>query len=394
MKVVFFAVFFFMLLGIGLSQSTHTNNWAVLVCTSRFWFNYRHIANTLSLYRAVKQMGIPDNQIILMLPDDMACSPRNPFTAHVFNNHAHEINVYPDDTEVDYRGTDVTVENFLRLLTGRQDNTIARSKRLLTDENSNILIYLSGHGGNEFIKFNDQEELSSHDLADAFHQMRKQKRYNEILFMVDTCQAATLYRQFRSPGIVSIGSSLQGENSYSHHVDNQVGLSVVDRFTYYTLDFFEKGGKRPGTTLLDLFNFYNPSKLMSNVGWNSDLFTRDLRSVAVSDFFGAVQKVIASPYSYNLSVPAGGEEASSPSASALLQQQQQQQQQQRRKRRLAGRVAAASATSAVFSLNFDMKFVAGLLSVVVAALFSYFMDAVTVSKLRTNHARKRLQQDR
>ena len=29
----------------------HTNNWAVLVDTSRFWFNYRHVANVLSVYR-------------------------------------------------------------------------------------------------------------------------------------------------------------------------------------------------------------------------------------------------------------------------------------------------------------------------------------------------------
>ena len=56
------------------------------VCTSRFWFNYRHIANTLSLYHSVKQMGIPDSQIILMLPDDMACNPRNLFPGSIFNN--------------------------------------------------------------------------------------------------------------------------------------------------------------------------------------------------------------------------------------------------------------------------------------------------------------------
>lgn len=40
--------------------STHTNNWAVLVCTSRFWFNYRHVANTLSIYQSIKRLGIPD----------------------------------------------------------------------------------------------------------------------------------------------------------------------------------------------------------------------------------------------------------------------------------------------------------------------------------------------
>ncbi|KAJ2631773.1 glycosylphosphatidylinositol anchor biosynthesis, partial [Coemansia sp. RSA 1287] len=60
-----------------LDTDNHTNNWAVLVCTSRFWFNYRHIANTMSMYRTVKRMGIPDSHIILMLADDVACNPRN-----------------------------------------------------------------------------------------------------------------------------------------------------------------------------------------------------------------------------------------------------------------------------------------------------------------------------
>lgn len=39
------------------AASNHTNNWAVLVCTSRFWFNYRHMANTLSFYHTVKRLG-------------------------------------------------------------------------------------------------------------------------------------------------------------------------------------------------------------------------------------------------------------------------------------------------------------------------------------------------
>jgi phosphatidylinositol glycan class K len=145
--------------------------------------------------------------------------------------------------EVDYRGTDVTVENFLRLLTGRHDTRVPRSKRLNTDARSNILIYMSGHGGDEFLKFNDQNEVSSTDIADAIGQMEKQKRYNEILFMVDTCQASTLHKRFYSPNVVAIGSSLLGENSYSHHMDATVGLSVIDRFTYYTLEFMEKHHK-------------------------------------------------------------------------------------------------------------------------------------------------------
>jgi phosphatidylinositol glycan class K len=85
------------------SPSNHTNNWAVLVCSSRYWFNYRHIANTLSFYHIVKQAGIPDSNIsmgtlsltiVLMLAEDVACNARNPFAAQIYNNVKKEINLY------------------------------------------------------------------------------------------------------------------------------------------------------------------------------------------------------------------------------------------------------------------------------------------------------------
>lgn len=154
----------------------HTSNWAVLVGTSRFWFNYRHLANVLSLYRTVKRLGIPDSQIILMLPDDMACNPRNAFPGTVYNNADRALDLYGDNIEVDYRGYEVTVENFIRLMTDRVSEDMPRSKRLMTDERSNILVYMTGHGGNEFLKFQDAEEISAYDLADAFGQMWEKKR--------------------------------------------------------------------------------------------------------------------------------------------------------------------------------------------------------------------------
>lgn len=42
-----------------------------------------------------------------MVADDMACNPRNPRPATVFNNAHQHINVYGDDVEVDYRGYEV-----------------------------------------------------------------------------------------------------------------------------------------------------------------------------------------------------------------------------------------------------------------------------------------------
>ncbi len=266
------------------NQNKHSNNWAVLVDTSRFWFNYRHIANTLSFYHILKQNGIPDSNIILMLADDVACNPRNSFPAQVFNNQNKQLNLYGEDIEVDYRGYEVTVENFLRVLLDRHEKNVPWNKRLKTDENSNILIVMSGHGGNEFLKFQDSEELNSVDIADAIHQMFTKKRYHEILFMVDTCQAATLFNHLYSPRVISIGSSDYKENSYSHHSDPDIGIAVIDRFTYYALEFFER---KRGSNLQELFSYFDPELVHSHAIYRSDLIGKPLRSIPVSDFFSS-----------------------------------------------------------------------------------------------------------
>lgn len=53
-----------------------------------------------------------------MLADDIACNKRNKYPATVFANPGRVLDLYGDNIEVDYRGYEVTVENFIRLLTG------------------------------------------------------------------------------------------------------------------------------------------------------------------------------------------------------------------------------------------------------------------------------------
>lgn len=271
--------------------SGHTNNWAVLVDTSRFWFNYRHVANVLSIYRSVKRLGIPDSQIILMVADDMACNPRNPRPATVFNNANQKINVYGDDVEVDYRGYEVTVENFIRVLTGRLPPSTPRSKRLLTDERSNVLVYMTGHGGDGFLKFQDDNEISNVELADAFEQMWQKRRYHELFYMIDTCQAESMFHKFYSPNILAVASSKIGEDSLSHHVDPTIGVFVIDRYTYYALEFLESAKPDSKKTMGQFLKVCPRSQCSSTVSTRKDLFPRNPDKVLLTDFFGSVRNV-------------------------------------------------------------------------------------------------------
>ena len=89
------------------------------------------------------------------------------------DDSGYENNVYTEDIEVDYRGDEVTPANVLRVLldahyyNSEEDESdddgsvllnLPNSKRLRTDENSNVLFYLTGHGGDEFLKFQDQKK--------------------------------------------------------------------------------------------------------------------------------------------------------------------------------------------------------------------------------------------
>jgi len=236
-----------------------------------------------------------------MLADDVACNPRNRFQATVYNNAERKLDLYGDNIEVDYRGYEVTVENFIRLLTGRHLPDTPRSKRLLSDDRSNVLVYMTGHGGEEFLKFQDTEEISSYDVADAFEQMWEKRRYNELLFMIDTCQASSMFSRVYSPNILATGSSQTGQNSYSHHLDPELGVAVIDRYTYYNLETLEYVTLQSQKTLQYLFNTYDVSLIHSTPGIRHDLFERNLNKVLITDFFGAVYNIELTLKGYKLS---------------------------------------------------------------------------------------------
>ena len=114
--------------------------------------------------------------------------------------------------------------------------------------------------------------------------------------MIDTCQANTMYSKLYSPNIIATGSSELDQSSYSHHADNDVGVAVIDRYTYYNLEFLENEVRDPGSkkTVGDLFDSYDYEKIHSHAGVRYDLFPGGAdaaRSRLLTDFFGNVQNV-------------------------------------------------------------------------------------------------------
>lgn len=62
-------------------------------------------------------------------------------------------------------------------------------------------------------------------------------------------------------------------------MDIDIGVAVIDRFTYYNLEFLEKIDMQSKATLKDLFDSYNPHLIHSTPGFRNDLFRRPLDKV-------------------------------------------------------------------------------------------------------------------
>jgi len=72
------------------NYNSYSNNVYILLSSSKFYFNYRHSTNVLMVYEYLKDKGITDDQIILMIPSDHGCNPKNLFPGTIYHNVEHD----------------------------------------------------------------------------------------------------------------------------------------------------------------------------------------------------------------------------------------------------------------------------------------------------------------
>ncbi|KAJ1608782.1 glycosylphosphatidylinositol transamidase [Cryptosporidium canis] len=275
------------------------NNWAVIVSTSRYWHNYRHNANALSFYNFLLRNGFRDDKVILMLAENIPCNPRNSIPGGVFsedydlfynlNNNTQTM----ECADTDYKEEEVTVSNFIRVLTGKHSVNVPNKKRLLSDEKSNIFIFLTGHGGDGFLKFQDFEEMTSLELSNAIREMKAQKRFNKMFIISETCQASTLHNHLDFENVYAIGCSNLGQSSYSKHFKSEIGVATIDRFTHFSLMDFKKLDKNKLMPIISLIRKYSIYQLKSTPQIKYKLGGTDINQVFVNEFFFPnIEKVV------------------------------------------------------------------------------------------------------
>lgn len=205
------------------------DKWALLVASSKDWKNYRHQADILSVYQMIRERGYPDDHIILIMEDDLAQNPKNPFKGEVKTDLA-ESNLY-QNFDIDYKMSDLTPTDIMNILSGKKNS---RTPIVIeSTDKDNILIFWSGHGTQAELCWGDEFMGVRKDMiGNTLRQMAKEKKYRKMLCLIEACYSGSIVKDIQIPGALFITAANDKETSKADNFSNQLGVWMTNRFTY------------------------------------------------------------------------------------------------------------------------------------------------------------------
>ncbi|CDR96228.1 GPI-anchor transamidase [Babesia bigemina] len=236
---------------------------AILLSTSRFYYNYRHVGNLVDVASALYKLGLlPRQQLLSLAPETCLCHPTNTFPGRVYVEKSVDITDYKDEVSNDvtnnflehmyipFRSSGLRLDSLRFLMTQRFPSKYPQSSRLATKYRVEVdgvhadldlptqFVYMTGHGGDRYFQFQAKDVLSANEIELYMTEFFIKHPNVHTLMISDTCQASTLFEGLSNQDpMVWVASSPRGVSSYSYNANSQLTVSPVGKFTYYVAGF-------------------------------------------------------------------------------------------------------------------------------------------------------------
>ena len=172
--------------------------WAVIAAGSQGFGNYRHQADACHAYQLMLKSGVPADNIILMMQDDVATSSENPFPGQLFNRPGEDSPDVYKGCKVDYRGKIVTAQLFMDVLTGNTDG--ASGKVLKSTSDDTVFVNFVDHGGVGIVAFPNGPFLHVKDLSKTLKTMQSKEMFKQLVFYMEACESGSMFPDLEDDG--------------------------------------------------------------------------------------------------------------------------------------------------------------------------------------------------
>ena len=251
---------------------------AAIFSTSARWFNYRHSANAFNVANILKTNSFDPSNLFLCVGENPIYNVRNPFPGKVYIDDKKTLNVYTQPNLTDDLLTKHTFRSIL--LRGPVSHDVSTLQPV---DGGKFLLYLTGHGGDGFFKFREVDQIKSDEFAEIINEMKRVLKFNELLIILDTCEAFSLFRDIKTPNVTVIASSYLKEKSMSSHYDSDYHIPLSDLFTYNMCNFIRNLPRT--TSIFDLIQKIRQHGIGSTPTYYQFNCTRNIQEMTIGEWF-------------------------------------------------------------------------------------------------------------
>ena len=191
---------------------------------------------------------------------------------------------------IDYKEQDNHNYQVLDILRGRQMNLMNSFRQLNSDKNSRIVVIITSHGGENFIKVREKLVILSDELHRTLNEMYIKDKYKEMLFILDTCEGFSLFDNVKVPNVYFVASALLDQKASSYSFDTNIMGPTADKFHYLLWKELNRINKEKAFDML-------VNDLMKDLAKQKEFLTTDVtirneiqRNLTIGEFFGDTRR--------------------------------------------------------------------------------------------------------
>lgn len=215
-----------------IGQST-SRNAAVLINNSKYYYNYRMVSNVMALANSLHKLGFSDSDLLVCSHQTAFNYPANT-PANTQRNIDDDLqhNLLTPQSKIGLVYEDVSLWRHLLAFNGRHEEDDPLSFRPLRGPVDNYFLYLTGHGGDKYMKIQYLQILFSRHFSDFLEDLFVSKKVNRAVAISDSCSAGTLfYTATDNVRAYLLGTSTWDDYSVSDGFDKALGQPVRDKFS-------------------------------------------------------------------------------------------------------------------------------------------------------------------
>ncbi|XP_050426910.1 legumain-like isoform X3 [Adelges cooleyi] len=253
-------------------NSKSGEKFVLLVAGSYGWHNYRHQADVAHAYQIVRGNGIPAENIIVMMYDDVANHTSNPARGTLIN-HPGGSDVY-HGVKVDYQGYDIKSSVLLSVLKGNKSGVkgVGSGRVIESGPRDNIFVYYTDHGGPGIVGLPNGVLYADH-LINTLNEMYIRRKYNKMLLYVEACESGSMFDGLlaEDQSILAVTASGPRESSWGCFCGEESGpynTCLGDLFSVTFMEDLDNHINNEENASRSIFNQYQTVRTavdMSNV---------------------------------------------------------------------------------------------------------------------------------